>query len=264
MSVSQFSSRSCRCTGKEEEEDAKNGDAVPLVSDALQHPALNPPEGSLTLLDTLRQFLLQLEFHLWGVLDRGWTGPPPPPPPCQLFFRARFLLAFKCTPWPRGSCTGLVRASRTTARPITARSTRAQASHYHRPAHPHATAQPPPTPPHRTVCLPRPSPGCSTVMWPWCAGGMPYRRRFLVAVLEAQTPLLLARLMLILMAAVRPRVQNAILTKAWSFMDVDVVPGGLAILDPVRPPPCSLIRPLSCAPPQCSLCSHCEGRLVLC
>lgn len=73
-----------------------------------------------------------------------------------------------------------------------------------------------------------------------CAGGMPYRRRYLAAVLEAQTPLLLARLMLMLMAAVRPRVQDELLLRAWSFMDIDVVPGGLAILDPVRPPPLHL------------------------
>lgn len=72
---------------------------------------------------------------------------------------------------------------------------------------------------------------------------MPYRRRFLVAVLEAQTPLLLARMMLILMGAVRPRVQDAILTKTWSYMDIDVVPGGLAILDPVRSPSSRLGNP---------------------
>lgn len=72
---------------------------------------------------------------------------------------------------------------------------------------------------------------------------MPYRQRYLAAVLDAQTPLLLARLMLILMAAVRPRVQQELLTKAWSYMDVDVVPGGLAILDPVRTPPSPSVPP---------------------
>lgn len=70
---------------EKEDSEEKNGEVVPLVADALAHPALNPPDGSLTLMDTLRQYLLQLEFHLWGVLDRGWTGTTPP---CALLRRS--------------------------------------------------------------------------------------------------------------------------------------------------------------------------------
>jgi uncharacterized membrane protein YgcG len=118
--------------------DAKAFTTALPVEKALAHPSLNPPEGHIVQLEALRQYLLQLEHQLWGVLDQGWT----------------------------------------------------------------------------------------------C--GMEFRRRFLANALEARTPLLLARLLLVLVDAVRPAVAEKIFTKEWSYMDVDLCPGGFAILDPVR------------------------------
>ena len=42
--------------------------------------------------------------------------------------------------------------------------------------------------------------------------------------------------MLLLYDAIRPTVGKQLLTDRWSFMDTDLVPGGLAVLDPVRLP----------------------------
>jgi hypothetical protein len=64
--------------------------------------------------------------------------------------------------------------------------------------------------------------------------GMAYRKRWCVDVLAAETPQLLARLALALYDALRPTVAHQVLTEAWNFMDTEIVPGGLAILDPVR------------------------------
>jgi hypothetical protein len=40
--------------------------------------------------------------------------------------------------------------------------------------------------------------------------------------------------MLTLYDALRPAVAAQLLSERWNFMDVELVPGGLAILDPVR------------------------------
>ena len=56
--------------------------------------------------------------------------------------------------------------------------------------------------------------------------------------LAAETPQLLARCMLTLYDALRPAVLKRILTERWNFMDIDIVPGGLAVLDPVRASRC--------------------------
>jgi hypothetical protein len=75
--------------------------------------------------------------------------------------------------------------------------------------------------------------------------GMEYRKRWCINVLLATTPQLLARCMLTLYDAIRPAVASQILTHRWNFMDTEIVPGGLAILDPVHLPPCPRIILLS-------------------
>lgn len=70
--------------------------------------------------------------------------------------------------------------------------------------------------------------------WVSDAEGFEFRKRFLANILEARTPLLLARLLLVMVDAIRPAVAERIFTKEWTFMDVDLCPGGFAILDPVR------------------------------
>jgi hypothetical protein len=65
---------------------------------------------------------------------------------------------------------------------------------------------------------------------------MSFRRRWCANVIAARTPQLLARCMLLLHDALRPSVTRTLFEDGWRFMDVDIVPGGLAILDPVRRP----------------------------
>ena len=43
------------------------------------HAALKAPEGYLGLFKTLQEYLLRLEYHLWGLLDRGWASALPFP-----------------------------------------------------------------------------------------------------------------------------------------------------------------------------------------
>ena len=60
-----------------------------------------------------------------------------------------------------------------------------------------------------------------------------------------------------LVDAIRPAVAERIFTKKWSYMDVDLCPGGFAILDPVCTPPST---------PLLALLSHdhyCTARTVL-
>ena len=61
-----------------------------------------------------------------------------------------------------------------------------------------------------------------------------YRKRWCSNVLAAESPQLLARLMLVLHDALRPAVARRLLSDRWRFMDTEIVPGGIAILDPVR------------------------------
>jgi hypothetical protein len=63
---------------------------------------------------------------------------------------------------------------------------------------------------------------------------MEFRRRWSINVLRARTPQSLAQSMLTLYDALRPAVAAQLLSERWNFMDVELVPGGLAILDPVR------------------------------
>jgi hypothetical protein len=51
-------------------EDA-GGDVLHIPRD---HAALKAPEGYMSLFKTLQEYLLRLEYTLWGVLDRGWAG----------------------------------------------------------------------------------------------------------------------------------------------------------------------------------------------
>lgn len=64
--------------------------------------------------------------------------------------------------------------------------------------------------------------------------GVEFRKRWCINVLKASTPQLLAQCMLTLYDALRPAVAAQLLSERWNFMDVELVPGGLAILDPVR------------------------------
>ena len=66
--------------------------------------------------------------------------------------------------------------------------------------------------------------------------GLEYRKRWCIDVLQAQTPQLLARCMLVLYDAIRPSVAKQLLSSRWSYMDTEIVPGGVAVLDAVRPP----------------------------
>jgi hypothetical protein len=48
-----------------------DGDVLHIPRD---HVALRAPEGYMSLFKTLQEYLLRLEYTLWGVLDRGWAG----------------------------------------------------------------------------------------------------------------------------------------------------------------------------------------------
>ena len=45
--------------------------------------ALHAPAGYMSLFRTLQEYLLRTEFHLWGVLDKGWASALPPSSPAS-------------------------------------------------------------------------------------------------------------------------------------------------------------------------------------
>jgi hypothetical protein len=49
-----------------------NGDAIATFPRSAA--ALRAPEGYMSLFKTLQEYLLRVEYLLWGVLDQGWAG----------------------------------------------------------------------------------------------------------------------------------------------------------------------------------------------